>query len=71
MRVAADSIQLEKTLWTVFPGEKSGPKGWDINSDAHMTVVIADAGKVGYATGYMSVNETDVRGVFQKLPKKK
>ena len=65
------SIQLNKTLWTVFAGEKSGPKGWDINSDAHMTLVIADAGKVGYATGYMSVNETDVPGVLEKLPKKK
>ena len=55
----------------MFAGEKSGPKGWDINSDAHMTVVIADAGKVGYATGYMSVNETDVPGVLEKLPKKR
>src|SRR5262245_19145663 len=68
---AQQSIQLEKTLWTVFPGEKSGPKGWDINNDAHMTVVITDAGKIGHSAGYMSVNETDVRGVMQKLPKKK
>ena len=65
------SIQLEKTLWTVFPGEKSGPRGWDINNNAHMTVVITEAGKIGHSAGYMSVNETDVRGVMQKLPKKK
>jgi ribosomal protein L24 len=64
------SIQLAQTAWTVFPGQKTGPNGWDINSDAHMTVVIADKGKVAVSTGYLSVNETDVRGVLQKLPKK-
>ena|SRR5438128_10313972 len=68
---AQQSIQLSRTVWTVFAGDKTGPKGWDINNDAHLTVVIADKGKIAGSAGYLSVNETDVRGVLQKLPKKK
>jgi hypothetical protein len=62
------SVNYEKTALTVLKG-KDGPKGWNINADAHLTVVIADKGKVTARFGYNSVNETDVPGVLKELKK--
>jgi hypothetical protein len=62
------SVNYEKTALTVFKG-KDGPKGWNINADAHLTVVIADEGKVTARFAYNSVNETDVPAVFKELKK--
>jgi hypothetical protein len=58
----------ETTALTVFKG-KDGPKGWDINSDAHLTVVVAHKGKVTARFAYNSVNETNVPAVFKELKK--
>jgi hypothetical protein len=58
------SIKLENTAIAAFDGEKSGPNGWGINADAHVTVVVADKGKVAKSFAFVSVNETDVRPVL-------
>lgn len=50
-------------------GEKAGPKGWGINSDAHLTAVVVNKGKVAKSFGYMSLNETDVPAVVEALKK--
>lgn len=63
------SLKLEKTDLSVFDGDKGGPDGWGINSDAHLTVVIANKGKVVKSIGFVSVNETDVKGVIEELKK--
>lgn len=63
------SLQFKATAMTVFTGEKSGPKDWGINVDAHLTAVVAHQGKVVASTGYMSVNATDVPGVTDSLKK--
>jgi hypothetical protein len=53
---------------TVFKG-KAGPKGWDVNNDAHLTVVVAHKGKVTARFGYNSVNDTDAAAVLKELKK--
>jgi hypothetical protein len=63
------SVKYEKTALTVFPGEKSGPQGWGINVDAHITAVVANKGKVVASYGYMSVNDTDVPKIRDLLKK--
>lgn len=62
------SRYFEATALTVYKG-KDGPKGWNLNSDAHLTVVVAHKGKVTARFGYNSVNDTDVKGVLKELKK--
>lgn len=58
------SLKLENTSVAAHEGEKSGPNGWGLNADAHVTVVVADKGKVAKSIAFVSVNETDVRAVL-------
>ena len=53
---------------TVFGGT-AGPKDWGINTDAHLTAVVAHKGKVVKSFGYQSLNETDVPEVVATLKK--
>ena len=57
------SLKFEKTSLAAFDGEKSGPNNWAVNSDSHLTVVVANKGKVVKSFPFTSVNETDVRPV--------
>ena len=63
------SLSFEKTSLAAFDGEKSGPAGWGLNPDAHLTVVVANKGKVVKSFAFASVNETDVRPVMSALKK--
>jgi hypothetical protein len=63
------SVQYESTALTCFTGGKDGPKGWNVNSDAHLTAVIANKGKVASTFGYQSINDTDVPKVVEALKK--
>ncbi len=68
------SLNFVNTSLGVFAGEKSGPKNWGINPDAHVTVVGVKNGKVTTVSAYESVNGTDVRKVladFNKVEEKK
>ena len=58
-----------KTPLTVFTGDKSGPKDWGINLDAHATAVVVSKGKVIVSFGYQSLNETDAPAVRDSLRK--
>ena len=62
------SLKLDKTALAVA-GDTSGPNGWGINPDAHLTVVVATKGKVVKSFAYTTVNETDVRAVLAALKK--
>jgi hypothetical protein len=64
---AQQSLKLTKTALTVFEGEKTGPNNWGINSDAHLTTVIVNKGKVVKSFPYDSVNDSDVRAVLMQL----
>lgn len=64
------SIKLEKTGYNVFKGA-SGPNGWGINTDAHVTAVIANDAKVAKSLAWRSLNETDVEAVVKELEEAK
>jgi hypothetical protein len=59
----------EKAALTCFPGEKAGPKDWNVNADADVTVVVANKGKVAETFGYKSINATDVPKVLEAVKK--
>jgi hypothetical protein len=63
------SLKLEKTALAAFDGEKSGPNHWGVNADTHLTVVVANKGKVVKSFAFTSVNETDVKPVLEELKK--
>ena len=60
------SQYFKRAALTVFGGTE-GPKDWAINSDAHLTAVVAHKGKVVKSFGYLSLNETDVPAVVGTL----
>jgi hypothetical protein len=62
------STYFTSSALTVFKG-KDGPKGWDVNNDAHLTVIVGNKGKVTARFGYNSVNDTDVPAVMKELKK--
>lgn len=62
------SVNYGKTALTVFKG-KDGPKDWNINTDAHLTVILAKGGKVMARFAYKSVNDTEVPAVEKELKK--
>lgn len=62
------SLKLGKTSYAVS-GEAGGPAGWVVNLDAHLTAVVVVGGKVVKSSGFVSVNETDVKGVVEALQK--
>ena len=64
---AQNSLKLGQTTFTVYPGDKSGPTGWAINADAHVTAVVVQDQKVTASFGFRSVNETDAPPVLKKL----
>ena len=63
------SLSFEKTQLAAFDGQKSGPDGWAINGDTHITAVVVNKGKVAKSFAYVSVNEKDVREVIGELKK--
>ena len=63
------SLNFANTSLAAYDGEKSGPDGWGVNPDAHITVVVAGKGKVIKSFAFVSVNETDVRPVVAELKK--
>jgi cytochrome oxidase Cu insertion factor (SCO1/SenC/PrrC family) len=65
------SLKLAQTTFTIFQGDKSGPQGWSVNSDAHITAIVVHDNKVEASVGFVSVNETDVPAVTKKLKPKK
>jgi len=63
------AFSFEKTQMAAFDGEKTGPDGWAINGDTHVTAVVVNKGKVVKSFAFTSVNETDVKDVMKELNK--
>src|SRR5438874_8646772 len=63
----AMSLKFEKTQLAAFDGPKSGPDGWAINGDTHLTAVVVNKGKVAKSFAFVSVNDTDVKPVMEEL----
>jgi hypothetical protein len=66
---AQTSLKFDKTALTAFAGGAGGPNGWGVNNDAHLTVVLANKGKVVKSFAFVSVNATDVRPVLAAFRK--
>lgn len=64
---AQQSLKLQRTAFAVYPGATQGPNGWGIDTEAHLTTVIVQKGKVQASFGYRSTNETDVPEVLKVL----
>lgn len=67
---AQNSLNLSQTVLAVHPGGKGGAGDWGINPDAHITVVVAEGGKVSASFGFISVNETNAPAIIEKLKPK-
>jgi hypothetical protein len=63
------SLQFTSNPLTVYPSAKMGPDGWAVNTDAHVTAIVVQSGKVAATFGYRSVNETVVPEVAGALKK--
>ena len=59
------SVNYATTALCSFGGKD--PKGWNVNGDAHLTVVVAAKGKVVAKFAYQSVNDTEVPNVVKAL----
>ena len=65
----AKAFSFEKTQFAAFDGQKSGPDGWAINGDTHLTAVVVNKGKVVKSFAFVSVNDTDAKPVMESLKK--
>ena len=61
------SLQFTANPMAVYPSAKIGPEGWSVNTDAHLTAIVVQSGKVTAKFGYRSVNETAVPEVADAL----
>ena len=63
------SLKFAHTSLTAFDGATGGPNNWGVNPETHLTVVVANKGKVAKSFAFTSVNETDVKPVLEELKK--
>lgn len=63
------SLQFEHTTLAIVADDGNGPADWNVTSDASLTVVVADRGKVAAVFEYQSTNETDVPKVGEAISK--
>ena len=63
------SLKFEKSSLSMYTADKTGPNGWGLNSDAHLTVVVANKAKVEKSFAFTTVNETDEKDVTAALKK--
>jgi hypothetical protein len=68
---AKGSLQFANTSISLYPGEKTGPNGWGINLDAHLTMIVLQGTKVVDVAAFQSVNETDVKRISEGMDKLK
>ena len=61
------SVNYSMTALCSFKG--TDPKDWNVNRDAHLTVVVAAKGKVAARFAYKSANDTLVPNVVKALTK--
>ncbi|HVX60234.1 MAG TPA: hypothetical protein VHC19_06530 [Pirellulales bacterium] len=67
--IAQQSLQLSRTALTCYTANKDGPKDWQLDLAAAVSVVVAAQGKVAETLDYRSVNETLAPEVAAALKK--
>ncbi len=63
------SLNLVRTDWTVFEGQKAGPDNWNVDIASSLTTVVTRGGKEIGRIRYKSVNEIDVPEALKLLKK--
>lgn len=63
------SLQFEHTTLAVFADDGNGPPDWNVPTDASLTVVLTDRGKIVEIFEFASTNETDVPQVGAAIEK--
>jgi hypothetical protein len=63
------SLQFTSNPLVIFPSMKQGPEGWQVNTDAQVTVLVVKEAKVAAKFGYRSANETVVPEIAEALKK--
>ncbi len=66
---AQQSLKFDATSLALYPDLSTGPEGWGINSDADLTVVVANGNKIAARFGFVSPNERVAREVLAALKK--
>jgi hypothetical protein len=66
---AQQALKLDATTLALYPELTTGPEHWGINSDADLTVVVADGQKVTARFGFVAPNDTVAREVLAELKK--
>ncbi len=61
------SLKFAKTDLAVYTENKTGPNGWGLNNDAHLTAVIVHGGKVVKSFAFVSVDDGDAKAVLEAL----
>ncbi len=61
------SVKYENTSLSAYEGEISNLVGWDINTSAHLTVVVVKDAKVVKSFAYETVNGEDVKAVEEVI----
>ena len=67
--LAQQSQQFGRTALACYTADKSGPRDWQLDLAASLTIVVAAQGKVADVRDYRSVNETLVPDVLDALKK--
>jgi hypothetical protein len=61
------SVMYANTSLSAYEGEISNLVGWDVNTSAHLTVVVVSKAKVVKSFAYETVNGEDVKAVVEEL----
>jgi hypothetical protein len=61
------SLKFKINSLVIHPSATSGPEGWAVNTDAYLTVVIVNDGKISATFGYRSANETVAPEIISAL----
>ncbi|MCE9534519.1 MAG: hypothetical protein K8T89_25865, partial [Planctomycetes bacterium] len=64
-----NSLSFAFSSLAVFMGEKTGPKRWEINTDAHLTAVVVSKGKVAASLAYKDIDAPDISKIKDALKK--
>ena len=63
------SLQFTRNPLVIFPSSTMGPDGWAVNTDAQLTAIVVNEGKVAATFAYRSANETVALEILSALKK--
>ena len=63
------SPQFTSNPLVIYPSATMGPDGWSVNTDAQLTALVVNEGKVTASFGYRSANETVAPEILTALKK--